>query len=107
MAVHTRMPDITAIKSGMIFFGLYGEGAIGVRYAGFVRKFPLHASEGQVGEVFGSCEGQLIDAGFRFKLGVGLRGRVLRGGLRGRLPCIKEQTQNDKSEFAASFIHSS
>jgi hypothetical protein len=32
---------------------------------------------------------------------------VLGGGLRGRLPCIKEQTQYDEREFAASFIHSS
>ena len=103
MAVHARMPVITAIEGGMIFSGFYGEGAIGVSYAGFVRKFPLHASEGQVGEVFRSCEGQLIDAGFRFELGGGL----LRAGLCGRVPCIKEQTQYDKSEFAASFIHSS
>ena len=107
MAMHTRMPIITAIKSGMIFSGFYGEGTIGESHAGFIGKFPLHASEGQVGEVFGPCQGQLVDTVFQFKLRGELRGRVLRARLRGCLPCIKEQAQQDEWEFAASFIHSS
>ena len=80
MSVDAGVPVEAAVEGGMIYFWLYGEGAVGEGDACFVGEFTLHAAEGEFGEVGGGFDSEA--GGLRERAG-GLCGRA--GGLRGHV----------------------
>jgi hypothetical protein len=68
MAMYAGVPVEASIKGGMIEFRFYGQGCICECHTCLIRELPLHASEGEVGEVDGALQRQLIFTIFQLEM---------------------------------------